>query len=440
MPIAKATLWTILGAYLILPMGTAVDLPLIPPLDKVTVPNLAAFAVCRFVLGKRVPLLPKTPSAQLLMLIYIVSPFITAMLNPDPLIAGPIFIQGMDAHDALSAVIRQQLFILPFLLGLRFFREAKDLENVLMVLAIAVVWYSLPMLFEVRMSPQLHTWIYGYFPHSFGQQMRDGGFRPVVFIGHGLWVAFFTMTGLVSAMALRRIRRSPLPQFSSGMVVAYIAIVLILCKSMASLIYAAFVGLFINFAKPRLQVRLALLLAVIAMTYPMSRGTGWFPVQDITDLATSVSAERAQSFQFRVRNEEMLLKKANARPWFGWGTWGRNRIYDPVSGKDISVTDGRWIQVIGQFGWVGFIAEFGLLALAVHKGARAISYSKAQRDQIVLGALTLLFGIEVIDLLPNNTMSPWTWLVAGVLIGRSEQILVEYKLSLKLKAASAQAV
>ena len=71
-------------------------------------------------------------------------------------------------------------------------------------LVVAGLIYSLPMLFEVRMSPQLHTWIYGYFPHSFGQQMRDGGFRPVVFIGHGLGVAFFVMTTVVAAAAFWR--------------------------------------------------------------------------------------------------------------------------------------------------------------------------------------------------------------------------------------------
>lgn len=429
-----------MGAFLILPMGTNVDLPLVPPLDKVTVPNLAAFVMCRFVLRKRVPFLPKTSAARLLFLVYIISPFITALLNSDPVVSGPMVIAGMDLHDALSAVIRQQLFVLPFLLGLSFFREAKDLEVVLIVPAIAIFWYSLPMLFEIRMSPQLNTWIYGYFPHSFGQQMRDGGFRPVVFIGHGLWVAFFTMMGLVSAIALLRIRRSPLPQFPGRVVVTYIAIVLVLCKSMAALIYAVLAGLVITFTKPSLQVRLALLLALFAMSYPLSRGAGWFPVQDITELAASISAERAQSFEFRMLNEEMLLYKANARPWFGWGTWGRYRIYDPRSGKDISVTDGRWIQVIGQFGWVGFIAEFGLLVLAVYKGARAIRYEKSSRNAIVMAALTLLFGIEVFDLLPNNTMSPWTWLVAGVLIGRSEQIFVEYQFLRKRKATSEPAV
>ncbi len=208
MPAVRATLWSILGAYLLLPKGTEVDLPMLPPMDKESLPNLAAFFVCRIVLGKRVPLLPRYGAAHALMLVYIVSPFITALLNTDPVVAGSTYIPGMNLYDALSAVIRQFLFILPFLLGLQFFKSVKDIEAMLMVLVVAGLWYSLPMLFEVRMSPQLHTWLYGYFPHSFVQQMREGGFRPVVFIGHGLLVAFFAMTAVVAAAAFTRIQIS----------------------------------------------------------------------------------------------------------------------------------------------------------------------------------------------------------------------------------------
>lgn len=58
------------------------------------------------------------------------------------------------------------------------------------------------MLYEVRLSPQLHRIFYGYFPHSFAQQVRGGGFRPVVFLQHGLWVAFFAMMMTVVTFAL----------------------------------------------------------------------------------------------------------------------------------------------------------------------------------------------------------------------------------------------
>ena len=426
MPVVRATLWSILGAYLLLPKGTEVDLPLVPPLDKVTVPNLAAFLVCRFALGRSIALLPRSSWARGLMLIYIISPFITAILNADPIVAGPTFIEGMKVYDALSAVIRQSLFILPFLLGLQFFRQGTDLEQLLLILVIASMWYSLPMLFEVRMSPQLHAWIYGYFPHSFGQQMRDGGFRPVVFIGHGLWVAFFTMTAVVAAAVFTRIRNS-IGQFSSGTVTGYLMVVLLLCKSMASVVYAGTLVTVVFLCRPKTQVRLAVIMVSIALTYPLARGAGWFPVQEISELSRAVSEARAESFDFRMRNEDMLLDKANLRPWFGWGTWGRNRIYDPRSGKDLSVTDGRWIQVIGSFGWIGLLAEFGLLALPVFSCVKTLRYIKSRREAVIMAAVTLLLGINVLDLLPNNTMTPWTWLMAGALLSRAESLKFDWQ-------------
>ena len=40
-----------------------------------------------------------------------------------------------------------------------------------------------------------------------------------------------------------------------------------------------------------------------------------------------------------------------------------------------------------------------------------------------LSALSLIVAVNVVDLLPNSGLSPWTWLLAGSLLGRSEMIL-----------------
>lgn len=421
MPVVRATLWSILGAYLLLPKGTEVDLPMLPPMDKESLPNLAAFFVCRIVQGKSVPLLPRYGATHALMLVYIVSPFITALLNTDPVVAGSTYIQGMNLYDALSAVIRQFLFILPFLLGLQLFKSVKDIEAMLMVLVVAGLWYSLPMLFEVRMSPQLHTWLYGYFPHSFVQQMREGGFRPVVFIGHGLLVAFFTMCSVVAATTFWKMRKA-IFGINAGAITFYLSVVLLSCKSMASIMYAISLVLLIRIATPGLQTRIAKIIVILVLLYPMMRATDWFPSAGLQTLAAEFSELRADSLKFRLDNEDLLLKHANDRALFGWGSWGRNRVYDTNSGKDISVTDGRWIIVMGEYGWVGYLAEFGLLVLPVIRCAKVIQYVKDRRERIVLGAMTLLMAISIVDLLPNASISPWTWLLAGALLGRADQI------------------
>lgn len=73
-------------------------------------------------------------------------------------------------------------------------------------LVIAGLIYTVPMLYEIRMSPQLHTIFYGYFPHSFGQQARGGGFRPVVFMGHGLLVGFLRLSSCYQLLLCGELR------------------------------------------------------------------------------------------------------------------------------------------------------------------------------------------------------------------------------------------
>src|SRR5262249_43590891 len=157
---------------------------------------------------------------------------------------------------------------------------------------------SLPMLFEVRMSPQLHTWIYGYFPSSFAQTYRDGGFRPVVFIGHGLLVAFFTMTTIVAAAVLSRTRTRVL-RLPSCRVAIYLSAVLLLCKSAGALVYGLVSVPLVRFASPRTQLRVATVLAIVALLYPVFRSADFVPVKFIENMVASISTERAASLKTR---------------------------------------------------------------------------------------------------------------------------------------------
>ena len=103
-------------------------------------------------------------------------------------------------------------------------------------------------------------------------------------------------------------------------------------------------------------------------------------------LASSYNVERAESLQFRFEQERLLLDHAWKRVWFGWGRFGRNRVYNE-EGKDISVTDGRWIITMGSFGFVGFAAEFGLLALSVFSVWPALGKGSSGHERTHLAAL-----------------------------------------------------
>ena len=126
-------------------------------------------------------------------------------------------------------------------------------------------------------------------------------------------------------------------------------------------------------------------------------------------------------------NEKQLLERASQRFIFGWGRFGRGLIYDSESGKDTSITDGFWIITIGQFGLFGFLAEFGLLTFPIFSAAAALRFTESARDGVFLAALALILGINIFDLLPNASITPWTWLLSGALLGRAEALRAAFR-------------
>src|SRR6056297_2639840 len=202
LPLRRAIIWTVLGGYLLLPTRTGVDLPLLPAFDKIFIPAASALLLCLSRLRSPLELLPRGPVPRLLAIVFLLGPFITVALNGAPVIFGPRVLPGLAPYDAFSFGLSHAVLLVPFLLGQRFLADEAALRDLLTAIAVAGVAYSLPALFEVRMSPQLHTWVYGFFPHQFLQQIRFDGFRPVVFLGHGLAVALFFSMAFLAAAAL----------------------------------------------------------------------------------------------------------------------------------------------------------------------------------------------------------------------------------------------
>jgi hypothetical protein len=178
----------------------------------------------------------------------------------------------------------------------------------------------------------------------------------------------------------------------------------------------------IRLTKPRLQMRVAAVLATFALAYPLARMSDLVPTKALLDWSASYSADREESLGFRFAQEGQLLERASQRFIFGWGGYSRGHIYDIESGKDTSVTDGIWIITLGSWGLVGFIALFGLLTIPIFRAATALRFVESARDSVFLAALTLILAINAIDLLPNSPLTPWTWLICGSLLGRAEAL------------------
>ena len=419
-PVGRATLLTILGAQLLLPVGVAIKFAGIPPFDKVSIPNLSAVVGCFFIARRPGRTWTKRGIAEILMAMFLIGPFITTELNTDPIVLDDKILPAGTYYDAMSALFYQCVVLIPFILGRQVLRNSNDNAEILRLLVIAGLIYSVPMLFEIRMSPQLHYWFYGYQPTAFIQAMRDGGFRPMVFMGHGLPAAFFMMTAAVAAAALWRTKTS-VKRLPPAGVTGYLVVVLALCKSLGALIYCIVLVPLVRFVQPRTQMRIAVVLAAIALAYPMLRLVDLVPTATLTEWAGLINSDRADSLKTRFYNEDQLLERASQRLYFGWGRWGRSRIYEE-GGKDVSITDGGWIITLGQFGLFGFFAEFGLLALPIFRAAVAFKFTRSMADRVYLAALTLILTIYVVDTLPNNALVPWTWLLAGALLGRAEAL------------------
>ena len=145
----------------------------------------------------------------------------------------------------------------------------------------------------------------------------------------------------------------------------------------------------------------------------MLRGADIIPTENLVEFAAGIDERRAQSLDFRFHHEDALLEKANERPAFGWGSWSRWRVFDET-GRDITVSDGAWIINISQRGWLGYIAKFGFLTLPL-----LLLFLRRKRYQVGLATsgLCLIVAANLVDLLPNDSLSPLLWLATGALLG-----------------------
>ena len=422
-PPARALAGAVVVGYLLLPERVVVDFPMIPAINKVLMINLTAAAVVALALRRERqiagPAAAASPPAgrtrwifAVLIALTLATPFLTVLTNGEPVIAGPRYISGLSLYDSVSLMMSAGIAIVPFVLAMRVLGTPEAQTELLRVLVLAACAYAVLVLFEVRMSPQLSSWIYGFFPHSWLQHIRGGGFRPVVFLGHGLVLGIFLCMAVLGACALWRQALRDRVQAAPWLVATlWLALTLVLSRNLGATALMLLFAPMILFTPPRLQVLVAAAFATAVLTYPMLRGTGLVPTETIHSLARSVSEQRAQSLQFRFDHEDALLARANEKPLSGWGSWGRNRIYDPVTGRDLSITDGLWVMTIGSYGWFGYLAQFGMLTMPI------MLLALRRRVDIVptTAGLMLMATAALIDLIPNAALSPITWLIAGAL-------------------------
>lgn len=410
-----------LAGYLVLPSALGIDFPVLPEFDKYSITTLVALVMTLVVAAQSrqntyiMPgWVPREPVTLALLCLMVIGSFGTVLTNMDPLFYGPRVIPGIRIYDAFSMLLALLILVLPYLLARRLLATPEAQRTLLVVLTVSMLIYSIPAMWEVRMSPQLHRQVYGYFPHSFIQQVRGDGFRPMVFLNHGLGLAIVTAMAILAAAGLYRM--SPKKTRKKwAFATVWLFIVLILAKSMGALMITVLVLPLVLLLSLRLQLMAAASIAIMVLMLPMLRAIDVVPTERIVAFSASFDPVRARSLEYRIENEDLLLAKASERPLFGWGLWNRNRVFDE-NGRDLAVTDGAWVIEMGVGGWVRYIAVFGLLCWPII----GLFLSGRNRIDPICSILALIMAAKLIDLIPNTGMVPVIWLIAGSLMGRLE--------------------
>jgi hypothetical protein len=402
----KAGTHVLVWGMMWLPEAAAFDFPALPPFNKYSIAALCAL------MGLYLKARPRLTAARfgrgldVLVFIMMAGQIGTVLTNSDPLEYGSwktIHLPAFLPYDGLSQAVRDFVEVcIPLVLGRALIRSRRDLHDMLEILVIGGLIYSIPIFYELRMSPMLHQNVYGFASRDdWLQNVRLGGYRPTVFMGHGLVVGFFMFLSTTAAVILHKAGKRAIWGIPMGYIVGFLFLLLVLVKATAAILYAAAGFVLIRWLSIKTQLRILLLLAVIVVSYPFSRLTNVFPVEALLQASSTFGADRVQSMQFRFDNEDILVLKGMERPFFGWGGFSRERVYSEETGKDLVVQDGAWIARFGTHGTVGFVCYFACLLVPLFMAARKMKRIKSGTDRALLTGLAFMVTVCCVNMLPN---------------------------------------
>jgi hypothetical protein len=403
---ARAAAHSLVWGMMWLPEGAVFDLPALPPFSKYTFAAAGALLGTWWRQRSRIRAARIGRGYDLIWIVMMLAQVGTWLTNTDPLHYGTwksVDLPGFTLWDAISASSKVLLQVgLPFVLGRMLIRTERDLRDVFEVLVAGGLIYSLPILYELRMSPMLHENIYGYAARTdWLQNLRGGGYRPTAFMGHGLVVGFFMFVCTTAAVSLHKAGKRAMFGVPMGAIVGWLFVMLLACKAAAPFIYGAVGYGLIRYVSIKSHMRVLVFLAAIVALYPVTRVFDLFPTKQLLAAASTLGPERVQSLEFRFDNEDILLIKGSERLTFGWGGFGRERVYDAETGKDIVIQDGHWISVFGQMGLLGFACFFALLLWPLIEASRNIRKIKSRSSRHLLAGLGYITAICAVNMLPN---------------------------------------
>ncbi len=414
---ARAAAAAVVGGVLLLPMASY-DLQGLMAYDKA-----AAVALGLLLSGAVRPPHAHRPlrflPADIPMVLWcVVSPIATSLSN------------GLGWYEAFgSVVVHNLIWGVVYWTGRSLFSDPASSEELCRAILAGGVLYVPLCLFEVRMSPQLSNIVYGFFPHSFLQHFRYGGYRPLVFMQHGLMVSLWMAESFVVAFWLWRsrvvTRFAGVPQ---GLIVLALFVTTILCKSANGWAFMVLGLLCFLYYRRRHSTLLLRLLILLVPAYIVVRATGLVSIDQMLALAQRVfDPHRVESLSMRLVQENLFGARAFERLLFGWGGWGRSWPVDPVTGERVlAAVDSLFVITFGTNGLFGLVTLFaGILAgpwrvlrpnLAAADPGHAAAFEAHGTEIVFLGIVVTFFAI---DALLNSMINQVYVLCTGALVSYS---------------------
>jgi O-antigen ligase len=320
---------------------------------------------------------------------------------------------GLGAYDGFSeAYAYLVLFGFPYFFGRIYFDHPAAHRDLAMAIVIGALLYAPLSLWEIRMSPQLHYQVYGYYSIPFSMFARFTGFRPIVFMDSPLMLGMWMSSACILAFWLGSASKGfELRKTSIIWSVPVLLLALVFGKTVGAVVlFVAAAGLLLGSRITGVKIGLLLFLIGV-LSYPALRGLGVLERSAIVQLATPIfPSERVESLNFRLENEDRVIEKALVHPWFGWGGWDRNRT------EETRAIDGLWLSVFGKNGSVGLASLLGLFVVPVALFYRRFDAREWHRPHIApLAGLAVLTAVYWVDCLSNGFVNPVYILVIGCL-------------------------
>ncbi|WP_435011777.1 tetratricopeptide repeat protein (plasmid) [Tundrisphaera lichenicola] len=323
---------------------------------------------------------------------------------------------GLGAYEGTSGILDQMIrWGLPYFIGRMYFSDLDGLRQLAMGIIIGGLAYVPPCLLEIRLSPVLETWVYGI---VHWEPIRYGGYRPKVFLSSGLelgmWMtcACLLSVQLWAAKTIRTLWGYPFGYITVGLLVTTF-----FCKSTGA-IALLIMGLGTLWMAKRFKSSLpVLLLLAVAPFYTGTRIAGLWSGREVLDVAKLFGEDRAQSLEFRMQNEDILIEHALEHTVFGGGREKGAMVFDS-RGKVKSICDGYWIIIFGHFGLVGLVSLLTMVLLPVLLLIRRHPVSTWSQPEVAPAAtFAIMLVLIMIDEVSNGMLNPIYSLIMGGLAG-----------------------